>query len=162
MSFEGLARWPIPRHKYARQVFLHWKGYSTFIQNGKCVGPGRRLARPCEGVFLTCRWTCFLLVSSDLRASRGDRNTPTRTSAQDGGIFAIRHWPIFCIRHWHSNRNQCRSTPTLRIVRPTLPLHFCPTLTFSYDINLLKSTTDIAKNFESTPTLRPPFMGPRT
>ena len=40
--------------------------------------------------------------------------------AHKGGISDTRHWPTFCIGHRHSNQNQCRPTPTLKIVRQTL------------------------------------------
>ncbi len=61
-------------------------------------------------------------------------------------MFSIRHWP----------QNQCRPTPTFRIVSPTLDTPLQP----NTDILLSKFTSDIPEKFKSTPNIQTPFMGP--
>ena len=76
--------------------------------------------------------------------------------AHEGVISDTRHLPIFSIRHWHSNQDECRPTPTLRIASLTLDTPVSPTLNTLFT----KSTPDITENFKSTPDTHTPFIGP--
>ncbi len=72
--------------------------------------------------------------------------------AHKGGISDTQHWLIFSIGHWYSNQNQCQSTPTLRIV--------CPTLDTPLQTDILFPSwhRTFPKILSRHPTLRPPFM----
>ncbi len=87
----------------------------------------------------------FFLVTQVSRKSRNDQNWSLE--------FLKNHHlnnitTFFSIRHRHSTQNQCRLTPTLKFVSPTL------------DTSLQPDTDGLIWKSHLAVRLPPPFMGP--